>query len=235
MWDWQRVEVDDTLSTDERGLLRKQQDEKSGRELTNLYQEFLQERFEAPDEVSKKDRICVLLQAFGTKTSTQALADAVGTSSNYISEFKAFDDITVSSSGGVTRHFDDEAHERGDTPVVLQRERRRTNSLPANIRADVLDRDGHECLRCGSTENLEVHHIVPHSQGGEDKVQNLATLCHDCHNDATLARSSDGGVVPAYPSGEFEAWLENDLNICGARTTDNTLCRNPAGSCPHHD
>jgi hypothetical protein len=49
------------------------------------------------------------------------------------------------------------------------------------IRARVLDRDGHRCGNCGSTRNLHVHHIVPLSKGGVNSESNLRTLCKDCH------------------------------------------------------
>jgi hypothetical protein len=48
-------------------------------------------------------------------------------------------------------------------------------------RKKILERDGHECQKCGSTSNLEVDHIVPISQGGGHGSDNLQTLCHDCH------------------------------------------------------
>ena len=45
----------------------------------------------------------------------------------------------------------------------------------------VKNRDGHRCVRCGSTEKLTVDHIIPHSQGGSDLPSNLRTLCIICH------------------------------------------------------
>jgi 5-methylcytosine-specific restriction endonuclease McrA len=37
------------------------------------------------------------------------------------------------------------------------------------------------CARCGSTVDLEAHHIVPLASGGTNELSNLLTLCHDCH------------------------------------------------------
>ena len=229
----QRVEVDDGLSRDERALLRKKHAEKTDAELTDLYKSLLEDRFRAPEEVSKKDRICVLLQIFGEKVNSLAMSEAVNTTQNYIKHFGACDDVDESTYG-VTQYYREELYNRGDAAVVLQRKMYRTNSLSTQVRNAVLDRDENKCRRCGSTETLEIHHIIPYSRGGKDEVQNLATLCHDCHRAATLTRSSSG-EVPAYPPGEFEAWLEDDLDICGAKTTKKTLCQNPPGSCPHHE
>jgi len=53
------------------------------------------------------------------------------------------------------------------------------------IRQDALDRDGWECHFCGNDRDsgvsLHVHHIEPKSEGGPDTLENLITLCRDCH------------------------------------------------------
>jgi hypothetical protein len=42
-------------------------------------------------------------------------------------------------------------------------------------------RDNFKCQKCGSVENLEAHHRIPTSKGGNSLPENLITLCHDCH------------------------------------------------------
>lgn len=47
-------------------------------------------------------------------------------------------------------------------------------------------RDGHACVTCGSTDRLEVNHIDPrrgqgYGKGCHHHLDNLETLCHDCH------------------------------------------------------
>jgi hypothetical protein len=37
------------------------------------------------------------------------------------------------------------------------------------------------CQKCGSETNLEVHHIIPLCDGGNNDMDNLITLCHQCH------------------------------------------------------
>ena len=44
----------------------------------------------------------------------------------------------------------------------------------------VLSRDG-ECRRCGTDDDLIVHHIVPVDADGKNKLENLAVLCQSCH------------------------------------------------------
>lgn len=38
-----------------------------------------------------------------------------------------------------------------------------------------------ECGNCGSESGLQIHHIVPLSCGGSNKITNLARLCNECH------------------------------------------------------
>lgn len=42
-------------------------------------------------------------------------------------------------------------------------------------------RDLHRCVMCGSPDKLEVDHIEPRSLGGANTLDNLQTLCSDCH------------------------------------------------------
>ncbi|MCL1793278.1 MAG: RNA-guided endonuclease IscB [Oscillospiraceae bacterium] len=62
---------------------------------------------------------------------------------------------------------------------------RGTNYGYANTRAYVLDRDGYICRQCSGKSKdskLEVHHIQFRSEQGSDDVENLITLCKNCHD-----------------------------------------------------
>jgi len=50
-----------------------------------------------------------------------------------------------------------------------------------SVKEYVKHRDSNKCVICGSTSNLEVHHVVPRSEGGTDIPDNLVTLYHSCH------------------------------------------------------
>ena len=53
----------------------------------------------------------------------------------------------------------------------------------ANAREHALVRDNYTCQCCGKKNcRLEVHHIVFRSDNGSDDLENLVTLCEDCHN-----------------------------------------------------
>lgn len=40
---------------------------------------------------------------------------------------------------------------------------------------------GKVCFNCGSSECIELHHIVPLEFGGTNNISNIAVLCHRCH------------------------------------------------------
>jgi len=81
-------------------------------------------------------------------------------------------------------------------------------------REKVLDRDGYECIGCGMSDReckeendcgLHAHHIVPLSENGGNGLDNLISLCPDCH----LATHSERQEAP-YNAPEW--W---DCNYCG--------------------
>ena len=49
------------------------------------------------------------------------------------------------------------------------------------VREYILRRDGYKCTNCGSTQRLEVDHIIPYSKGGKTVPSNGKTLCHICN------------------------------------------------------
>jgi len=59
------------------------------------------------------------------------------------------------------------------------------SQLSPDTRARVLERDQHRCSgrflggECSAV--LDVHHILPRSEGGTDEPENLLTLCHSHH------------------------------------------------------
>jgi 5-methylcytosine-specific restriction endonuclease McrA len=64
-----------------------------------------------------------------------------------------------------------------------QQRRIRSTARWQQVRAAARRRDGQRCRRCGSTDKLEVHHIVSLANGGSRyDLANLETLCSDCHH-----------------------------------------------------
>ena len=61
--------------------------------------------------------------------------------------------------------------------------------IPKKTVLKVFERDGYQCrnIKCnrGYPEDdhaLHCHHIKLKSQGGSDDIENLLTLCWECHN-----------------------------------------------------
>jgi hypothetical protein len=62
-------------------------------------------------------------------------------------------------------------------------DRQKRGYVSSKIRKAVLQRDHHQCLVCGSKDNLTVAHITPISRGGNSEIENLQTLCISCGKD----------------------------------------------------
>lgn len=63
----------------------------------------------------------------------------------------------------------------------------RSGYRPNGLRDRVAARDGYVCVYCGSTEQLEVDHIVPVKRGGATTIRNLVLACKRCNQ----AKSDD--------------------------------------------
>lgn len=57
----------------------------------------------------------------------------------------------------------------------------RRNSIPREVKLAVFERDGGCCVECGSNFDIQYDHVIPHSLGGADSVENLQILCAPCN------------------------------------------------------
>jgi len=82
--------------------------------------------------------------------------------------------------------------------------------LPRETKA----RDGGRCVRCGSTDRIQAHHIIPVDDGGPHTLANTETLCHHCHVEETRRLKSQARVafrdLPL--SEKFDRWKVQDIN-----------------------
>lgn len=77
----------------------------------------------------------------------------------------------------------------------------RTNNKPkrkgisTRKRRRVYERDAYRCRYCGGYERLEIDHIVPVSQGGDNNIENLATACKECNRRKHANTPEEAGMV----------------------------------------
>jgi 5-methylcytosine-specific restriction endonuclease McrA len=64
---------------------------------------------------------------------------------------------------------------------LLKGRNRLAGEAYANLRLEIIRRDGWRCQSCGTRQQLEVHHQQHRSQLGADAEENLITLCSACH------------------------------------------------------
>lgn len=69
----------------------------------------------------------------------------------------------------------------GDMKMRCGIRRDRRWPISASIRASVIIESGGKCVKCGSTERLQIDHIVPVKNGGPDDRENLQVLCQPCN------------------------------------------------------
>ncbi len=60
-------------------------------------------------------------------------------------------------------------------------ERERSRYIPSEVRREVWHRDGGQCVRCHSEEDLQYDHIIAWSRGGGNSPSNLELLCGRCN------------------------------------------------------
>jgi ribosomal protein S27AE len=67
---------------------------------------------------------------------------------------------------------------RPKTPPTL---RQQWDNMRRRVAPKIYDRDGRVCAQCGSTDNLEIDHIIPLRHGGTNDLDNLQVLCIGCN------------------------------------------------------
>lgn len=53
--------------------------------------------------------------------------------------------------------------------------------ITADVRSEVMARDGHKCVRCNATDDLTLDHILPQSISGPHVAANLRVMCRSCN------------------------------------------------------
>lgn len=53
--------------------------------------------------------------------------------------------------------------------------------IPVELRRTVFERDGGQCVECGSNFDIQYDHVIPVALGGATSVENLQLLCAGCN------------------------------------------------------
>lgn len=99
--------------------------------------------------------------------------------------FNAYTDVvsfywTIHPSLEVVLMCDECATEDGLLETQPESERR-SRHISQDVKDRVWNRDGGECVECGSKEELQFDHVIPHSKGGSNGYANIQLLCGRCN------------------------------------------------------
>lgn len=70
-------------------------------------------------------------------------------------------------------------------------------------RAAIFERDGWKCLKCGSTEELTIDHVIPISKGGRNDPDNAQALCLNCNVQKGQGANDYRKTGPESPEGDI--------------------------------
>jgi hypothetical protein len=94
-------------------------------------------------------------------------------------------------------------------------------------RERVRARDG-SCMICGSSRNLQAHHVLPLSRGGTNRIENLKLLCEKCHKSEHGGR--DFSKQPSTELLPFAERIQVIENAISAKRDIEFLYRKPTDS-----
>jgi hypothetical protein len=105
---------------------------------------------------------------------------------SYLRKVHEIDGHTCNVVRKIYHHFSDNYFKIKE--AILQEPRIIAQSFLSknNVREFIFKRDGYKCLKCGSTKNLTLDHIVPVHKGGVNRLGNLQTLCRKCNSSKSI-------------------------------------------------
>ena len=85
--------------------------------------------------------------------------------------------------------------------------------ISPKVRKEVLERDNHQCIVCGSNYGLQIAHYISRARGGLGIPQNLVAMCPSCHFqfDNGKLHSQIKSLVQEHLKAHYEDWEEQDL------------------------
>ena len=80
-------------------------------------------------------------------------------------------------------------------------------------RHKIYKRDNHECVYCGTKQDLPIDHVIPRSRGGDNSWGNLVSCCKKCN-------SKKGNRTPEEANMKFIKKVEVPKTFCGVFTVE---------------
>jgi hypothetical protein len=117
--------------------------------------------------------------------------------------YKSYERFATAFDGAMRRVLQ---QPHGSKPSVAPPSKpRRKRELSEAEKAQVKNRDNHQCLCCGAKGKgirLEIDHIFAYNLGGETSVENSQTLCSVCNRDKKLNELNFRQTLLLYPPSE---------------------------------
>ena len=85
--------------------------------------------------------------------------------------------------------------------------------ISKKVKGAVWERDNHCCVLCGTPAAMPNAHYVPRSKGGLGIIENIITLCIECHRqfDQSSARAEIKERLRNYLKLQHPDWDEQNL------------------------
>jgi 5-methylcytosine-specific restriction endonuclease McrA len=114
--------------------------------------------------------------------------------------------------------FSSESEEQRGSNYQEYQEYLRSSQNWSNLKEKVKERDRFRCTKCGSNDDLEVHH-KNYDRFKQEKLEDLITLCKKCHiKHHKLERSKKipekSNLIPTDPETVANTYSEKDCLEC---------------------
>lgn len=152
----------------------------------SIMRSFLADEFGELDDVSYRVQILLLWQRHKHRVEYGEIARAVGTTPRYVRQV-----VGTESNGEIYK-------------IIDSMEFLGSESVPNNLAVEVKARDDRRCVQCEYTQDIEVHHIIP----GESTLENLATLCRNCHLEAHEGNFYSSNLAYDTCDGFWKDWVD---------------------------
>ena len=122
------------------------------------------------------------LKVYNNKSNNESLdkiSEITDDEGNIMVQVSTDEDNLQKTMELLEKKYEDEGYEI--KIEVIHEKKKRSRRLTQDVKDKVWRRDEGKCVECGSNENLEFDHIIPHSKGGANTYRNIQLLCEKCN------------------------------------------------------